>query len=96
MKVVFVEIFIFKGILKLSATAKNGTITFSKNLFGYLALWFVYAPYILNFRILNFKVVNIFKIQICSGLSYLEPSGTQRKEFQEKKLKTKNLAPLSL
>jgi hypothetical protein len=35
------------------------------NFFGYLALWFVYATYILNFCISNFKAeVRILKIQV--------------------------------
>jgi hypothetical protein len=69
MKVVFVELFIFTGILMLSATARNEKITFSP-IFRLKAMWFVYAPYMLIFCILYFKaVVMIFEIQICSKLS---------------------------
>ncbi len=75
MEVVFVELFVFKDILPLSATARNEKNTFSSIFLGYITLWFVYAPYMLNvFCILNMKaVVKILKIQMYSKMFSIGP-----------------------
>jgi hypothetical protein len=77
MEVLFVELIVFKGVLTLSATARNEKITFSPIFFlGYKGLWFAFAPYMLNFCILNFKaLVKILEIQSFQSCLPLGPVG---------------------
>jgi hypothetical protein len=51
-KFIFIESFVFKGVLALSAIARNEKITFSP-FFGYIEMWFVYAPYMLIFFVFS-------------------------------------------
>jgi hypothetical protein len=78
MKVVFLELLVFKGILTQSAQLGMKKLHFHQFL-GYVAMWFVYAPYMLIFVFsisklwLRFSIFKFF--QSCL------PLGRPKEEF---------------